>query len=213
MISFLKLITTAAIAAFIIGAVFVAGNFIKERFLFNPSEGEWQTYTSRAFNFEITVPPNWTIIEFPNDEIAPRVNIYLEKLKPIHPVTHHSDIPNVSIFPRGVPTEGFFGEFVDSDISFSEEIRVAHDFVLKDGSRFATFASFTNVPESWNESGFVWSKIKVRGFNTSCFRGELKLQDAECDPLTGDMIIYSGRIKEEERDIEKRILSSFQFVP
>ncbi len=183
----------------------------------------WQTYTSPAFNFSIAMPPDWTAVEFPSDEIAPRVNLYPARQKQslssvengiehISPLTHHSPVLNVSVFPQGVPTEGFFGEFVSSDILFGETVKDAHDFVLKDGSRFATFASFANVPSSWSESGFVWSYALKKSTKTECFRGAEKITTEACDPFTGDVVIHNARMSARDREIQKTILSSFTFL-
>ena len=212
------------IVAFIVGGVIVGVDFLRERFFtINRVETTWQTYTSQAFGFSINVPSDWTIVEFPNDEIAPRVNMYQARQKQalsfikdgieyVSPITHHSLVPNVSIFPHGVPTEGLLGTPVESDVSFSEETRAAHDFALKNGSHFATFAAFTAVRENWNEAGFIWSRAGVSFARSLCFRGDLKVRESRCDPLAGDTVVYHGRLKTNEREVQKTILSSFRFV-
>lgn len=216
------------IAIFLTTTIILIGAFFGFNYIFKqlPSyfeEVTWQTYTSDQFGFEVDVPSNWTIVEFPNDEIAPRVNMYPKKhrksltfikggIEHISPITHHSEISHVSIFPFGVPTEGFFGEFLESDVSFFEHVRVAHDFILDDGSRFATFAAFSSPSEQWGEAGFIFSRARVTLYRMRCFRDGRRVRDLQCDPLTGDVIVHYGTLDAEERETQKRILSSFRFV-
>lgn len=225
MFSFVRSVALVALVVIIVGSALSWVNFLQSKLFLDKSKtDEWQIYKSHAFNFEIAVPPNWIVVEFPNDEIAPRVNIYPEHYKQsltyekngiehTEPITHHSEVPNVSIFPHGVPTEGFFGDTDRSDVTFSEEVFYAHDFILKDGTHFATFALFSHVPNGWGEAGFVWARASVGRWHAECFRGELKIKDTQCDPLAGDSVVHSGRLKEKERDMEKTILASFKFIP
>lgn len=184
---------------------------------------QWQTYTSERFEFSIMMPPDWIAVEFPNDKIAPRVNLYSQKQKErltrvendiphTTPLTHHSPVLNVSIFPHGVPTEGFFGESLPSEISFSEGTRAAHDFVLTNGSRFATFAAFTKVPASWSDAGFIWGYALRKTTRTKCYRGMKRIADEACDPLTGDTVAHSARMSTQDREVQKLMLSSFTFI-
>ncbi|MDP3725958.1 MAG: hypothetical protein Q8R36_02045 [bacterium] len=220
----IKSIVLICVTALVVAGIVFGFDFVKNAFKSRVIDTTaWQTYTSQTFGFSVNIPPDWIVVEFPNDEIAPRVNMYPARQKKslastksgiehITPITHHSPVLNISVFPQGVPTEGFLGEFIPSDISFGEETTVAHDFVLKDGSRFATFASFKNVPASWNESGFVWGYALKKSTRTECLRGETKIKIDACDPFTGDTIIHSARMSKKDREIEKMILSTFKFI-
>lgn len=214
-----------AIVVFIVGGVVTNIDFLQSRLsgVFSRSETEWNTYTSEAFGFSVLIPADWVVVEFPNDEIAPRVNMYSARdkqalsftengIERTRPIDHHSFVPNVSVFPHGIPTEGFFGESAGSEVSFFESARIANDFVLKDGSRFATFVSFADMPENWSEAGFVWSYANVRWLRTQCFREGVRVAESKCDPLSGDTIVHRGYLNTQEREIQKAILSSFKFL-
>ena len=200
-------------------------SFVKERWTSGDVDiNMWQTYTSQVFGFRVSIPPDWIVIEFPNDEIAPRVNMYpsrqkqllasstQENIEHILPLAPNSPIFNVSIFPHGIPTEEFWGESVPSDISFGEKTKDARDFLLKDGSRFATVASFENVPTSWNASGFISAYALKKKTRTGCVRNGRRVAIETCDSLLGDTIVRSARMSVRNREIQKIILSSFMFT-
>ncbi len=222
----MRFLLIIAVVVLIVGGTVANIDFLQNRLsgLFNQNEISWSTYTSGAFGFSVAIPSDWVAIEFPNDAVAPRVNIYPESQKKklsfvengierISPITRQSNIPNVSIFPHGMPTEEFFGESTDSDVSFLETAVTARDFTLTNGSRFATVASFADAPESWGDAGFLWSRITVKSMRSECFRDTSKIKNAECDPLSGDTMVHFGRVNERDRDIQKTILSSFAFIP
>src|SRR3989344_9530509 len=65
---------------------------------------DWKVYKNEKYGLEIKHPPDWQIYASKNpydyDDI---INIY-KTGKP--PFTHHSNVTQVSIFPKGLATEG-----------------------------------------------------------------------------------------------------------
>jgi hypothetical protein len=172
----------------------------------------WATYTNETFDFSIKIPPGWNVVELSDEELFSGVNFYPVGVTADLPITHHSDVANVSVFPEGIPTEGVFGELVDSNVVFNETTSVSNDFTLSDGSRWATFVAFLDAPPSWSESGFVWARVDIENLETECFReGEIVSPEA-CDPLMGDEIVYHGSVDERERAIQEAMLSTLTFV-
>lgn len=172
----------------------------------------WETYTNNEFNFSIAHPADWEVAEFPEHPAAPLFNIY----KPTGenpPFTHHSEVVQVSVYPHGFPTEGVLAQHASSTVSFSEETNKAHDFLLKNGDVWGTFATFSNPPASWKPFGFVWARATIMNKEVLCFRdGEEITNMNMCDPLFGDTIIHEGSVNKKERAIEKEVLESFTFI-
>ncbi|MEX0919304.1 MAG: hypothetical protein WDZ64_00960 [Parcubacteria group bacterium] len=173
----------------------------------------WQTYTNEEFNFSLEYPSNWEIAEYPDHNVTPRFNLYPESNNTSGlPYTHHSgNIAHVSIFPQGVPTEGFFGESSTSSVDFQIETVGARDYILSSGARFATIANASSSPTSWNESGYVFSHVFIEELETECLSEGEVVSQAECDPLFGDVIVRTGSVSQEDRATQVRILESLEF--
>lgn len=182
-----------------------------------PAETNWIAYENDAFGFKIMHPSDWVVHEAPDNEIMPAFNIYPasyeSSLTPRDlPLIHHSDTPNVSIFPNGVPTEGVFGDTVESNVEFTEKPERAIDFVLENGDRWATFAGFSNGPDLWESFGFVWAKAEINNYSAVCVRDGKERPVESCDFLgSDDKIIHRGAVDGKMRAIQVRILESFEF--
>ena len=174
----------------------------------------WNVFESETYGFRLRYPDGWRVASFPDHEIAPTFNIYPENIEESGPFTHHSDIPHVSVFPKGVPTEGIFGESKKSEVLFQEEALEMRDFVLVDGEVWATLAglSFTDRPLTWTESGFIFARARIANLETICLRDGVPVSEEVCDPLFGDTIVREGNVDSFERAIERAILESFQFT-
>ncbi len=175
-------------------------------------EAAWQTYTDPDYHFSIDYPADWKIAR---DDFAgsPRITLYDPKqtggVTP--PFTHHSDAVHVSIFPRGLPTEGISGETAPTSIKAAETLNQGTDFVLKDKTPWATMLTFQNMPASW-AGGFVWAAAIVKGLDTTCLRGEQFVPYEQCDVLTGDVYIREGIVDPAVRATEVHMLESFRFT-
>lgn len=181
-----------------------------------PQETEWKTYRNEQFGFALEYPSTWQVEQFPNHTLGPIINIY----KPDQvggespPFTHFSEITHVSVYPQGIPTQGLTGQTRPSTLTFQEEITNADDFLLKNGTPFATAANFANPPSSWNESGFIFAHLVIENLEISCLRNGTEIPTVECNVLAGeDVLVRSGSISEEDRAVEERILRSFAFLP
>ena len=174
----------------------------------------WLVYQSSEFKFEISYPRDWVALEFPEDPTNPRVNILKSSADSVrHPVTHHSEVSNVSIFPHGIPTEGVFGETRESSVNFSEVTENSLDFILNNGDVWATYSRFRNRPGSWTGAGFIWSKASVSNLESVCLKNGEELSIDFCDPIFGDVTVRKGSVDRGEREIQEKILESFRFLP
>jgi len=142
------------------------------------STSNWQTYINEKYGFEIQVPVDWKVAD--SGEF---INIYPSNIRPNLYLTHHADVTHVSIFPRGVGTEGVSGVSQESEINYREIVKRGRSYLDKNGLVKYTHVYFSNFPSSWSASGFVWSSV---GFES----------------LT----------KEADREIENKMLSTFKFI-
>ncbi|MEX1027158.1 MAG: hypothetical protein WD049_04025 [Candidatus Paceibacterota bacterium] len=181
--------------------------------------GDWETFTSDEFNVSLRYPSDWEVnVHSPDLEgdqsvrfIVPAINVVPADTVGSTPFDHFADRPNVSIYPYGIPTEGVSGEQEPSAVPFAEETVRAVDYVLADGSPWATYAVFAHPPESWEAWGFVWARTTVNGLVVECFADGRLVSDNECDPLSGHQLIRAGTVSAEERAIVEVILESVRF--
>lgn len=174
----------------------------------------WETYTNEGFGFSIRHPESWQVHEAPEDPIEPKFNIYKPPAQAELPYTHHTQgATHVSVFPHGIPTEGVFGESRESTVDFGAGAQQARDFILADGTVWATFANFPNASTDWNESGFVFAAVEVGNLETECRRDGEIIPEEQCDPLASDdQIIRRGSVSEEDRRIQELMLESLEFM-
>jgi len=174
---------------------------------------KWQSHYNPTYGFEIKFPRDWQIYE---GELysTPIVNIYKKGEVKEPPFTHHSQVTQVSIFPRGVPTEGVVGEIRASNFSLDEETNIANDFILSDETPWASFLTFKNPSSKW-QGGFVWTELAVTGLGVRCVDPALPtrvIAPADCFDIPGGTIVRSGSVNSGDRAIEERIVSTFRFV-
>ncbi|RJQ14361.1 hypothetical protein C4553_01450 [Candidatus Parcubacteria bacterium] len=178
-----------------------------------PDFSGWNTYVSEKFGFEIQYPPDWEVQEFDNSPYIYGVNFYKPSPNLIFPLTHHSDVTHVSVFPQGIPTEGVFGKFKESARQYPIQAKNKIDFLLEDQSVWGMMsANFTQKPASWDDFGFVWSGLKVENLRVKCFREGKEVDAAGCDPLMGDEVVRTGVVSEEDREIEEQMLSTLRLI-
>jgi hypothetical protein len=175
-------------------------------------EVKWATYTSTKYGFQIDYPETWTVFE---DTKVPGINIYKKSdTKPDY-LSHHSNFTHVSIYPQGIGTEGVLGQTASSSVTFSALPRQSYDFLLKDGKKWASMASFINSPSSWQPWGYIWAGIKIDNLKLECIRdGKVIMNDVcEIGPESiNDQTVRSGSIDTDDRKTEEQILASFKFI-
>ncbi len=174
----------------------------------------WAKYQSEQLGFSIKHPPHWKIA-VAEDEFTPAINIFdpATAMGAEPPFTHFSEVTHVSIYPRGIPTEGVFSNTRESAVRFGESVRAANDFLLENGSAWATAASFSGIlPAGWDEAGFLWAKVVIDDLDLTCRRGMETVPVDVCDPFSGDTLVRRGKVSAETRAIEEAMLASFHFL-
>lgn len=175
----------------------------------------WETYENETYGFQIKYPQGWEVAEFVRGNVSPAFNVYKKtadfddsKL----PFTHFSNATHVSIYPHGIPTEGVSGDRRDSDVYTMEPTDIKRDFLLAGGDPWATIIYFENPPSSWQDWGFVWLGLGVTGEQFECHRENRTIPMESCDPLSGDNVIRYGVTSGRDRDVQEKIIGSFEFI-
>jgi hypothetical protein len=174
----------------------------------------WKNFGNEEFSFSLKYPADWKM-KFEESEIAPKFTFYPPSEESENPpFDHFKNATHVSVYPEGIPTEGLLGETEELAINLDKNISSeSKSYVLENGDKFARYIKFNQVPDSWGESGFVWSRIKVENLTSKCLRGDQEIDQSECDPLLNeDKIVRSGSINKELWQIEEEIVKSFQFI-
>lgn len=162
------------------------------------TDQEWGTYTNFKYGFKIDYPSSWIV-----DEGHPEFISFFDK--------EHANF--VSIFPFGKGTEGRFEPSVPSDVVFSVPTSVKLDYITSTGERYATYAKISYVGQNnWNQNGLVEAQVKIYNLKKTCKRGNAEIDINNCDVWRGDQIVFDGNIQARDREILKKIISSFKFI-
>jgi len=173
--------------------------------------GGWSTRTLQGYGVALAYPASdWSVDMDTSFAQSPKLNVYLKPPGvPVDmPLDHFANITHFSIYPRGIPTEGLFGETrpldIPSPFPVSAESRL---YVLEDGTPYAAYVKPSRTPREWNDSGFIWMRVRVPDLQTRCIRDGNTVSEAECDPLTrDDQILRTGSVDPESWRVEKAIL-------
>ncbi len=206
----------------IIIAIFIGYKLLQKEETPEPESiniSDWQTLTSEQYNFQLKYPAmDWNTTKAPDDELSPKYNLYIKPAGvPVDdPFTHFANITNISVFPHGIPTEGLIGETRAVRGGWGGNIATSSRvYTLKDGTPFAAYLQFKRTPESWNDSGFVWVRLKLDNMDTTCYKNGEEISDEKCNPL-GSMeeyrIEWNGKIVNQDFwEKAKEVVKSISF--
>lgn len=117
----------------------------------SPNGEVWSTYHSEELGFRVDHPPGWKVHES-TDERSPVVSFYEPASWDEPPKTPHASEERgfVAIFPRGLGTEGVFGETGDVALDLNEELdrETSKHYTLRDGETWAWFLELEDRPAS-----------------------------------------------------------------
>jgi hypothetical protein len=174
----------------------------------NPS---WNLYENKEYGFSVEFPSNWKIYE-DFETVSPTINIYLPNSKVEPPFDHFADIDNVSIFPKGLQTEAVIGQSQKTKIEFNFESDKSVDYLLSDGTVWATYLSFDSLKEPWKPWGFVWTRNTIKDLEYLCMRNSYEISLDECNPFDGDEFVRFGSVNPEIRLVQEEIIKTFKFI-
>ncbi len=174
---------------------------------------EWVTFESEIYGFYLEHPPDWRSAELPEEAPVPGFNILPPEIDPdeFDVITHNTAVTNVSVFPRGYPTEGVFGQTRPSTAIFFEDVGSAIDHYLLNDEVWATMIIPEDPPAEWSPEGFIWTRVFINEHEVVCFDEGERISKESCDPALGHEIGHSGSIDPSLRMIQEEILRSFRF--
>lgn len=174
----------------------------------NPS---WNTYINYEYSFSIDFPSTWKVYE-DFETVSPTINIYLPNKNVNPPFDHFAEINNVSIFPKGLPTETVIGQYEKTDVNFSFESDRAIDYVLENGEAWATYISVYDFGDPWKDWGFIWSKVIINDIEYRCLDGDVEIELDSCNPFEGDDFVRVGKIDQDIRETQEEIIKTFKLL-
>lgn len=175
-------------------------------------ENNWIKYTNKEFNFEISFPNTWKVHEDFSNKDIPKINIYLDKYKINLPLDNFSSDTNISIFPKGIPTDAVIGQIVDGKIDLLEKTSQVKNYKLLNGDIWAKYVTFLEVPKNWQSWGFVWVNNEIKNLKYKCFSGKQEIKLEDCNIYEGDILERDGIIDLKIGDEQMRILKTFNFI-
>lgn len=183
-----------------------------------PSDtGTWSSYTNDTYHFTLQYPADdWNVEEDVSFEFSPKYNFYEKPAGvPVSlPLTHHANMTHASVYPLGIPTEGVFGTAVPLGFSVPyANMDESKMYLLEDGTPFAAMIVPESRPASWNDSGFVWVRAFIEGYETECVRNGAVVGADTCDPLTrDDEIVHTGVVDIVAWERAVAVAQSLSFV-
>ncbi len=212
--TFFKRYLREIVALLLVGALF--GSFYLEghETEVDISDVVWLTYKNQRFGFSIDYPSTWQVAEFPDNEVVPTFNFYKPEstLGENPPYLNLSSVTHVSVYPRGVPVDESTGLTEQSKSMLGVPASQMVDFVLQNGSVWATKAVPTAAPPSWNRRGFVWSRLSVADFAMKCMLEEQSVEASFCKQNGQGHMVYTGIVDARDQAIVSKALSSFRFA-
>lgn len=171
----------------------------------------WNTYKNKEYGFSIDFPSDWEINEdFKN--VSPTINIYLPNKDAQPPFDHFANINNVSIFPKGLQTESVIGQSQKTEIEFDFKSDKSVDYLLEDGTVWASYINFDNLNEPWKPWSFMWARNIINDLEFKCLSSNVEVVLDECNPFEGDEFIRIGTVDSEIRQTQEKIIKSFKLI-
>ncbi|MDQ3014401.1 MAG: GerMN domain-containing protein [bacterium] len=177
-----------------------------------PGAQVWQTYTNEKYGVTFQYPDTWQVSV---DEQIPGIHVFKKgTTKPTY-LTHHNVFTHVSLYPKGIGTEGVYGQTKPSTVSFKASAKQPVDYILKDGTRWGTMVSFNSTPASWESFGFVWAGTEVQNHTVQCIQNGKVIREDVCEigvEFETAETVHSGTINVQDRNTQEQILASIQFT-
>lgn len=174
---------------------------ILSTFKFTDSMAGWKTYSSTEYGFELKYPSDWKVA---NDVAAgePRFSIYKSGEAPL---THHKNTTQVSIFPKGLGTEGPIGRHKTVTMNLTQAVeKSVFEYFTEDGEEYGYAIRFQTIPKSWESYGYVWGSTIVTSYST------VEECSVPCEGLPN--LWVKGDVDENEMNTVKQIMSTFKFT-
>jgi hypothetical protein len=171
----------------------------------------WKVYENKNFGFSIEFPVGWKIHESVNTDY-PSINIYRQEFRKTPPFDPFSGVTQISIFPKGLPTELPVGQIKDSELEFKLDTIKKVDYKLTNDQIWATYVNLEKLNRNWSKDGFIWIETKIDNRENSCTRNNSPISFEECNPYGGDIFEISGKTNDGLRRAQNQILETFKII-
>lgn len=176
------------------------------------SASSWRVYENREFGFRMRYPDSWDVEERRGIG-APIITFYKTNSPEAlaAPFDAVANATHVSVYPAGQPPRGAaMGRRRMSRAEIPGAIAI--DYLLSDRMPYATEFSFSDAPESWNEDGILFARLRVEGIDLDCMRRGVLIPLGECRTEQGDEIIRKGEVEVDDRKVEEAMIRTFEFL-
>jgi hypothetical protein len=172
------------------------------------------SYKSEQYGFEVSYPDSWTVTE--NTQI-PSISIHKKSDPAGLSYGIHSNTTGVTIYPKGLGTEGPLSTTQQSSITFAGATTTLTDFLLKDGQLWAELVSVKNGPvaKGWNEFALIWAGLEVKDSKVVCVDKGVEKPVESCDmgvEFANVHYVRSGTTNVADGQVLEQILRSFTFT-
>ncbi|MGM0934556.1 MAG: Gmad2 immunoglobulin-like domain-containing protein [Bacteroidota bacterium] len=178
-------------------------------------------FNSADFQLVFKYPVNYEVREDSLAGQTPVINVFRKNNPGVSPFGIHEDFENayISFLPYGYGVDGPAGaqksieEFGNPlPLSFEVDEKKSRVYLLNSGEVWGFHLRFATPPESWSEFGGIFIRHKVRDFKARCKSSrDMEIPMEECDPLTGDKILYFGEVEGKSKKEIDEILKSLWF--
>ncbi len=178
-------------------------------------------YHSADFQLVFEYPVNYEVREDSLAGQTPVINVSRKNNPGVPPYGIHEDFENtyISFLPDGFGVDGPAGtqksvEEFGNPLPFSFEVdeKESRVYLLNNGEVWGFYLRFSTLPESWSEFGGIFIRYKVWDFEARCkSSADEEIPIEECDPLTGDKILYFGEVDGKSKKEIDEILKSLWF--
>jgi len=177
------------------------GNQSEQKYGNESAVEQGEMWTNAQYQFSLQYPQKgWQAVSDTSASLSPKFTIFSEPTPEDEspPFDHFANATHVSVYPRGIPTEGVVG--TTRDIAFEVPFALSSEsttYVLEEGMPYATYLVPQNPPASWNDSGFVWVRARIENFSSVCLRNGEEIDMEACDILGGDdSVVHRGNVDE-----------------
>lgn len=181
-----------------------------------------KNYTSKKWHFSLNYYLPYEIFEGQLPGEIPVVNVYEAKegQEPPYSVHEKASSSYIAFLPKAYGIDGPAGERKNLQdwkgnlpLSFAVDQQNSYVYLLKNGKARGFSLRFYSPAPGWTEEGSIQIFYEVQNSQVECFgsNSDTKIMQ-ECDQMTGDRLVHSGKLDLKSREGINAILESLYFI-